>query len=339
MSFFEEKKEDIKEDFINESDEDNNDSSSSNSGNTLRLIELTAKVDKLSMEATANSEIRKLNNERFAQISEQIGELRTMIMQQERSRQDVEMKAEKAFTLVHSVQPEKLMAVVNKVDFKTDALKAKLEATEMLNNKLKDDIRDMRNKFALFRNSEMIKEMNDDSKIRLNAIKKIEIEVLKHSDKVDTIFNEIEKNFEETKSTTKSVESLSQAVKKIIVENESLKVLIKTKSTKNDLSKFEDLIKSKNKKIVEIVMKELDENNRRILKDVEVETKKKELSLIHQMIKEDFSVHISDIKEMKKKYEKIDLIETSTKNKLDKIVDALKIISMKNTKPDNNGRK
>jgi hypothetical protein len=83
---------------------------------TAATAALSADIIKLKAEFDQFSELRKVINERFTRINEQIGELRGMIMDANRSMQDMEVKTVKAVDLVEAVHPDKLMAEVRKQD-------------------------------------------------------------------------------------------------------------------------------------------------------------------------------------------------------------------------------
>lgn len=314
------------------SKEETNSEENDNSKSKNPAMALLADVEKLKLESGANSEIRKLNNERFAQISEQIGELRGMLNQGEKARQQLELKAEKASSLVESVQPDKLMINVQKVDLKIEALKAKVEASEFLNSKIKDDIRDMRNKFALFRNTEMIKEMNDDTKKRLNELKKVEAEVIKHSDKVDSIFTEVQKSFKDTKEAVRIVADMQNTMKKIISDNERIKSTMSAKASKDDVEKVKEDVHKVTQRVVDTVVKELEDYKRKVIREIEVHVKKEELTVVHQLIREELSKMSKDLIDYKEQYDSFRKVEIANARKIDQLVDTLSLLSMSQKK-------
>jgi len=100
-----------------------------NSENNSEKIDsrLLAKIEKLSAESEANSEIRTIYDERFTRLDEQIGEIREMMIDREKDIEELEVKAVKAADLVEEVQPQKILSEVKKNDLKIDSVRAKLE--------------------------------------------------------------------------------------------------------------------------------------------------------------------------------------------------------------------
>src|SRR5689334_9433523 len=78
------------------------------------------------------AEVRKATTERFSRISEQMGELRGMIIDTNKAMGKVEVSSTKAIDLVESVHPEKLMIEVRKQDGKVEALRASIESNEAI---------------------------------------------------------------------------------------------------------------------------------------------------------------------------------------------------------------
>ena len=66
----------------------------------VKSTALSADIIKLKAQFDQFSELRKVINERFTRLNEQVGELRGMIMDTNRSMQDMEVKTVKAVDLV-----------------------------------------------------------------------------------------------------------------------------------------------------------------------------------------------------------------------------------------------
>ena len=114
---------------------------SEGSSSSADIIKISTELDRIKASVESFAEVRKGFTERMNNMSEQIGELRAMIMDRDRSIRDIELKAVKAADLVESVQPEKLMIQIQKEDAKFEALKANLEGNEAIMNRIMDELR------------------------------------------------------------------------------------------------------------------------------------------------------------------------------------------------------
>src|SRR3989344_8379833 len=110
---------------------------------TAATAALSADIIKLKAQFDQFSELRKVINERFTRINEQVGELRGMIMDANRAMQDIEVKTVKAVDLVEAVHPDKLMVDVRKQDAKIESLKANIESNDSIMKSIMDQLKDM----------------------------------------------------------------------------------------------------------------------------------------------------------------------------------------------------
>ena len=171
-------------------------SPTSDSGNLAAVTKLQTEVDRMKASIEAFAEVRKSFTERFSRVSEQIGELRSMILERDKSIQEIELKSIKAYDLVASVQPEKIMTQVQKQDAKTEALKANLEGNEAIMDRVMEELKNVKKKVEFFRGVEEIVKLSEEVKKELIEIKKIESRISLNTDKVDTIYAEMRKKFQ-----------------------------------------------------------------------------------------------------------------------------------------------
>src|SRR3989338_5440298 len=85
------------------------------------LGKLTADVEKLKAQFSTFYELQKASTERFSNITEQIGSLRSMMIERDKDSQKLEAKTTQAIDLVKTVQPDKFMVELRKMDSKIEA--------------------------------------------------------------------------------------------------------------------------------------------------------------------------------------------------------------------------
>lgn len=201
------------------------------------LGKLAVDVEKLGASVEAFGEVRKSFSERFNRTSEQIGELRAMILDRDKSVQEIELKAIKAHDLVETVQPEKMMTEIQKQEAKIEALKANLEGNEAIMSRIMEELKDIKKKVEFFRGIEEIVKLSEETKADLIEIKKVESKISLNTDKVDTIYSEMRKKFQ----NLDMVDSTIQEIKASSEQNEHDVQFLKDKII--DLASKEDLDK------------------------------------------------------------------------------------------------
>ncbi|MBD3163946.1 hypothetical protein GF323_01990 [Candidatus Woesearchaeota archaeon] len=174
-------------------------------------IELT----KINANLESFKETRKSTSERFSLMNEQIGELRGQIMDANKTMGTIEVKATKAADLVESVQPDKMMISLQKTDGKIEGVKAGLEAKDAMMKNIMEQLKGIRNQMSLFKGVEQIIKLNEEVKDEIMNAKKIVAMVERHADKVENVFVESQKSFEEFNRFASSLESIKADIKEL----------------------------------------------------------------------------------------------------------------------------
>ena len=208
---------------------------------------LSADIIKLKAQFDQFAELRKLINERFTRINEQTGELRGMIMDSNRTMQDMEVKTAKAVDLVEAVHPDKLMVDVRKQDAKIEALKAGIESNDTIMKSLMDQLKEMRHQLNSFTGIEEMVSLSKEVKKELMEIRKEEATGKRHADKIEGIFIETQKKFQEFEAVTDKLKELQKQVSPVVAQVDQNKVKIQTLAPKKDvenlISKLNDFEK------------------------------------------------------------------------------------------------
>lgn len=213
-------------------------SESSSGSSSLEIVKLSTEIDKLKAGQEAFAEVRKSFTERFNRTSEQIGELRAMILDRDRTIQEIELKSMKASDLVQSVEPEKLMTEVQKQDVKIEALKANLEGNEAIMAKIMDQLKETRRKIEFFRGVEEIIKLSEEVKKELIEIKKVEGEININTDKIQTIYSEMRKRLQDLDTFNSQMQEFKVDINQNSKDVDFLKTKVGDLATKDELEKF-----------------------------------------------------------------------------------------------------
>jgi uncharacterized protein YoxC len=199
---------------------------------------LWADISRLRAKVESFDELRKANQERFARLSEQIGELRGMILDTNRSVSQIEVKTTKTTDLVEAVQPDKLMIEVRKTDGKIEAVRANIESNEAMMKTIVAELKELRNRIAFFRGLEQVMKLNEEIKKELTGIQKTKATIERHADKSETIFSEMQGRFAEMDKFTGTLKDLKESVKQLNDANDTLKVQVVKKAERQEIEKL-----------------------------------------------------------------------------------------------------
>lgn len=211
------------------------DSGNKKSDDGLGDSKLGIEVTKIQAQMEGFNEFRKITNERFTSNSEQMGEVKGMVVETNKAVSKIEAAATRAIDLVEAVKPDQLMIEVRKQDSKAESLKANIESNEMMMKDIMRELKEMRQRMDFYKGVEQVAKMNEEIKQELIQIKKIEGVIDRHSNKIETIFLEVEKKFTEFDKYGDVAKELQKSASKIQEDVDKLRVRIEDKADKKEL--------------------------------------------------------------------------------------------------------
>ena len=190
----------------------------------------------------------------------------------------IEVASTKAIDMVNSVQPDKLMIEVRKIDGKVEALRANIEANETIMKDIMREMKEIRGQMGFYKGVDQVVKMNNEIKQELVEIKKTEGLVGKHADRVETIFLEVEKKFYDFEKFNEAVKELDRSFKKISSDFDKTRVNVDEKADKKEFVKMFDKFTDFEKHTSNI-LKLLDSKSRTTVTELNAsfETMKKQL--------------------------------------------------------------
>ena len=202
---------------------------------------LVGKVEKLGVDMTkleaftdSFKDFRSSITERFSAINEQVGELRGNLNDTNRSVSTMEVKTIKAVDLVDAVQPDKLMIDVQKLDAKIEAVKSNIESNEEMMRLIKEQMSKMRSQIMVFRGTEQIIKLNEETKNELMDVKKVAAVCEQHADRVEAIFMELQKTYKAFNDFLGELDGIKSDIKDTASKAEALFQKSQTFLTKHD---------------------------------------------------------------------------------------------------------
>jgi len=270
-----------------------------NSGNPKVDMEIT----KIHAQLESYNEIRKANSERFSRVSEQMGELRGMIMDTNKTMSKIEVSATKAIDLVESVQPEKLMIEIRKQEGKGEALKANIESNEAMMRDLMEELKKMRQQMNFYKGIEQVAKLNEEVKQELFEIKKVEATIERHADKAESIFLDLEKKFAEFEKFQRTVDDLDKTFHAIQTDFDKMKLKLSNKAEKKEFGSLMDKF-TEFEKHTGNILKLLDERSRHMKLELRETMKKikEQLRKKHGLVIDERSVKVDRLPAEESKY-------------------------------------
>lgn len=223
-------------------------------GDSSQKIEMIqAELTKINGTLDSLKETRKMTSERFSTMNEQIGEIRGMVTDMQRSVGMIEVKATKAADLVESVHPDKLMIQVQKEDGKIEGLRGMIEAKEEMIKNIMDQLKKLRDQMVVFRGLEQVLKLDEEVKGELMSVKKIAATVERHADRVENVFVEAQKSFEAFNTFADKLETMRADIKDLSTKLEKVEVAAQAAVKKIDFDKKLEVIEKHDKKAKNLI--------------------------------------------------------------------------------------
>ena len=232
-----------------------NSSSSDSSSGAPNILKISTEVERLKAGQEAFQEVRKSFTERFTHLSEQIGELRSMILDRDRTIQTLELKSVKAIDLVESIKPDKFMMDLERQNVKIEALKANLEGNEAIIDQVMEELKEMRRKMSFFRGVEEIIKLSEEIKKELIGIKKIEGSINIQTDKVQTIYSEMRKKIQDLDAFNSQLQESKANIEQNSKDLDYLKTKMINFAEKDELDKILDKVQKYSESLKELQKK------------------------------------------------------------------------------------
>ena len=165
-------------------------------------------LEKIEARLEALNETIKGYNERFSQLSQQIGETRAMAISNEKTIVKATAEAEKTIDVVKEVEPEKLRLDYQRLNAKISEVDEKVETKKQFEETLMNEMKDLRRKAGIFIGTEALLKLNEEVKKDLMELQRLSSRVNMQSDKSEQIFIELQRGFAENQKLTEVARNL-----------------------------------------------------------------------------------------------------------------------------------
>lgn len=207
----------------------------------LRLEKLDGKIEML-------DKSRDEANERLTQLAEEIGELRTMIMERERSFDTVKSEFEVVKETVTDLRPERLKKIFDKTETEILESKVKIETLETLVKELAGESMKVRKLMSKIKSFENLVDISYEIERKLSKINEIKNYAEVIVAKVENIFSELNEKVSQLENQREKTEKLDELTVEITKMLDEISVKMTKYVTEKDLKDFkksleEDLAK------------------------------------------------------------------------------------------------
>jgi len=211
---------------------------SSNELNKLEFEKIYARIEAI------NSWLKQFQ-ERSTYVSERLGEIRTMNMQNEKKIIGSTKEATKVIEMFKEIKPEELNSSYRKMEMKVITLSEKIDANKQFVENVLDEFKELRNRADIFVGTEGLLKLNEDVKKDLIEVQKLGSKVRLHADKSEQLFVELKKGFAENKKLSVEVNQVSSMFPELKKDIDKLRIdFSNIVSLKEDVQKLSNSVET-----------------------------------------------------------------------------------------------
>ncbi|MEE8167669.1 MAG: hypothetical protein V3T58_02210 [Candidatus Hydrothermarchaeales archaeon] len=210
------------------------------------LQEILLKLEKIDGKLEIVDRFRETTDERSSRLSEQIGELRTMLLERERTSRNMEMDFEKIKVLVKELDPMALVKESEKKEKKIIENKVKVEKLENMIAKLGEEVGAFRDVMEKIKSFENLVEMAKDVKKKISDIEDSKRYTDRLAGKVESIFSELNEKILELEEYKGKITKADELTKELVKSTDRLELKLGDVAERTDrlptVVEFEDKI-------------------------------------------------------------------------------------------------
>lgn len=179
-------------------------------------LPLSIKVEKIEAKLEVFDNLRKGLEEKISYLSEQIGELRAMMIQREKFYSDVEIAAKRMEGIIETLRSEDVIKQLKTRKIEIEENKARIERMEGLVNAYTETVKKLQNVLERLKPLDVVIEESEkiDEKIRSIDEKRKEIE--RYLEKVERMYADMREVISTFKLLKSKIENVENAIKDVV---------------------------------------------------------------------------------------------------------------------------
>ena len=221
--------------------------------------------------------------ERMSQLSEQIGELRSMILDRERSYNEIDAGFKKIEAITEEIQPAMIKKDFDKKERQIVELSVNVERVNAMICEANKQVKQFREQMDKIKSLDNLLKVSKNIEENISKIKDTEKYTGRMAAKTEELFTELDKRISRFASQTAKIESLDELSMELVKSLDKNEIKLKEAVFKEDLEKLKNTITSS---IKEDVKKITELTSEQKSKESELSNIKSEVSSLQDSFKE-----------------------------------------------------
>lgn len=198
------------------------------------LREIVARIEKIGGKLEVERDLRSNIESHVSDVSERVGELRTTVLERDRSFRNIEEEFGKFKALIETVQPQEIRKELNERQIEVLSGKAKIEVLNDQLEVLKANVEKISTAIENVKSFENLSKILKDLDEKIAIIENTKRDTDKSSGKVEAVFIEMNKRIIEFEKRKTQIDSLDEVLKDTVKNVDQLGVKVDNVAKKED---------------------------------------------------------------------------------------------------------
>ena len=225
----------------------------------LRKIVMT--LEKLQTEIDAFKDVREQNDERIRELTEKIGEIRSMFFQRESLIKETETKVKMLEDTVADIDPKRYIKELEKGKQEIIESQAKVEKLELVERELNTGLNELKQTMQNIKSVENLEKILSEIRDSLNKSRELKDDIDRSAGKTERFYLEMENRIKDYNEIKEKVDKTDDLAKELTRSIDSINIRIAGLVSKTDIEDFKKAVNSiisSNKEFIDVKIKELE---------------------------------------------------------------------------------
>lgn len=182
----------------------------------MSLPNLLLRIEKIDGKLEMLEDFKKGIDERISQLSENVGELRSTILEKEKFLSKVEKDMEMVLETVSGLQPEKIKKQFLKRDSEIEEIKASIEKHEEMIRELRSEVKEFLNMMERIKSIDNLLKTSEKIETKISKIEEAKAYTEKIAAKVELIFSELSEKLNELERQKEQINKIDELTTDIV---------------------------------------------------------------------------------------------------------------------------
>ena len=225
----------------------------------LRKIVMT--LEKLQTEIDAFKDVREQNDERIRELTEKIGEIRSMFFQRESLIKETETKVKMLEDTVADIDQKRYIKELEKGKQEIIESQAKVEKLELVERELNTGLNELKQTMQNIKSVENLEKILSEIRDSLNKSRELKDDIDRSAGKTERFYLEMENRIKDYNEIKEKVDKTDDLAKELTRSIDSINIRIAGLVSKTDIEDFKKAVNSiisSNKEFIDVKIKELE---------------------------------------------------------------------------------